>query len=186
MAYNPLIHNRQSIRRKGHDYSQPGYYFVTLCVQYRRCLFGEIPNRKMILKPAGSMIEHWWWELETKFPNIALHEFVVMPDHFHGLIEIVGADLRVRPNDTSIRGTHASMRGTHAGVPLGTMVQWFKTMTTNAYMRGVRDDGWPRFEKRMWQRNYHDRIIENEKCLRQVRNYIIQNPAKWNAANKKR
>lgn len=101
--YNPNIHHRKSIRLKGYDYSQAGLFFITICVQDRKCLFGEIVNGAMILNDAGQMVEKWYRELENKYPDKKCHEMVVMPNHFHCIIEnvvTVGADLRVCPYDT--------------------------------------------------------------------------------------
>jgi putative transposase len=87
--YNPKIHNRQSRRVKGYDYSQPGFHFITICVQNRQRLLGEINNGGMRLTEAGKMVELEWLNLPERFRNIELHEFVVMPDHFHAILEIV-------------------------------------------------------------------------------------------------
>ena len=93
---------RKYIRLRGFDYSNTGFYFITINIQSRLCLFGNIINGKMILNDAGRMIENWYYELESKFPNTRCHEMVVMPDHFHCIIENVmvahvGAPLRGRP-----------------------------------------------------------------------------------------
>ena len=98
-VYNPRIHHRRSIRLKGYDYSQKGLYFITICVQKRLRLFGEIENQQMIANDVSNMIDKWYFELENKFPDIKCHEHIVMPNHFHCIIENtgnpVGADLRV-------------------------------------------------------------------------------------------
>ena len=95
-----------------------------------------------------------------------------MPNHFHGIIVIgVGADLRVGP--------HATRQGTHVGVPLPTVVQWFKTMTTNEYVRGIKRLRWVPFQGRLWQRNYYEHILRDEESLERVRQYITDNPARW-------
>ncbi|MDP4999472.1 MAG: hypothetical protein NWQ41_10940, partial [Saprospiraceae bacterium] len=91
--YNPNIHHRKSIRLKGYDYSQAGLYFITICIQHRACLFGHITKGEMILNDAGNMVKNEWLNLKTRFPNIELHDYVVMPNHFHGILEIVGAPL---------------------------------------------------------------------------------------------
>jgi putative transposase len=103
MIYNPDKHHRpvwlpdrRSIHLKGYDYSQSGAYFVTICTQDRACLFGEIEKSEMQLNDASRMIHYWWNQLTNKYPNIELDEFVIMPNHLHGLI-IVGADPRVCP-----------------------------------------------------------------------------------------
>ena len=86
--YNPQIHHRRSIRMKGYDYSQAGLYYITICCQDRACLFGDIRDKKMILNDAGKMVETQWLNLTTRFPKIILHEFIVMPNHFHSILEI--------------------------------------------------------------------------------------------------
>ncbi len=95
MKYNPAIHNRRSIRLKTYDYSKAGLYFITFCVQNRELLFGAIENDVMFLNDAGKMIYAEWEKLPERFTNIQLHEFVVMPNHFHAILEIVGATLVV-------------------------------------------------------------------------------------------
>jgi putative transposase len=101
--YNPNKHHRKSIRLKGHDYSQAGLYFITICVQDRACLFGKVVNGEMKLNDAGVMVKNEWLKLPQRFPNIQLHEFVVMPNHFHAIMEIVGATLVVAPTTISIQ-----------------------------------------------------------------------------------
>ncbi len=125
MTYNPNIHHRKSIRLKGYDYAQQGLYFITICCQNMVCLFGNIvgaplvgaqnrsaQNRsaqntsaqnieaQMILNDAGKMIETEWLALTTRFTNIILNEFVVMPNHFHGIIEIAD-DIEIQNSEDS-------------------------------------------------------------------------------------
>lgn len=179
--YNPNIHHRRSIRLKGYDYSQAGLYFVTICVQNRECLFGEIADGKMELNDAGTMIEKWYFELGNKFPDIQCHEMIVMPNHFHCIVENigthVGADLRACCPDKPETG---NIEGEHTGSPLHRVVQWFKTMTTNEYIRGVKTLGWQPFNGKLWQRNYWEHIIRNEQSYQTISKYIIDNPTKWN------
>jgi REP element-mobilizing transposase RayT len=151
--------------------------------QGREHLFGEIVDEKMILNEAGEMVVKWWNELPNKFPNVVLGEFVVMPNHFHGIIfivETVGADLRVCPDN---EGNAAEQRGEHVGsplqAPLSQIMQWFKTMTTNEYIRGVKQLNWKPFIGKFWQRNYYEHIIRNEKELKQKTDYILDNPSRW-------
>ena len=204
MPYDPEKHHRRSIRLRGYDYAQAGAYFITICTQARVCLFGQVVDETMHMNDAGQMVQRWWHELNRKFPTVQTDAFVVMPNHIHGIIIIhpVGADLRVCPNDIHIRpdnihvcpndihmrpddqrGTHTNQRGTHAGVPLPEIVQWFKTMTTNEYIRHVKNDGWPPFRKRLWQRNYYEHIIRDEKSLHRIRQYIAENPSRWEQDN---
>jgi putative transposase len=204
MKYNPKKHHRRSIRLKGYDYSRQGRYFVTLCVQDRRHFFGEIINQEMYLNEAGLMIEKWYLELENKFPSIQCHEYVVMPNHFHCIIEItsttVGADLcvcpdpRVNPDQRATPDQHVNpdqrvnpdlcvnsdpILGEHKNSPLSEIIQWFKTMSTNEYIRGVKQLDWPRFNKKLWQRNYYEHIIRNDRACDEIAEYIITNPQKW-------
>jgi REP element-mobilizing transposase RayT len=86
MSYNSNLHHRRSVRLKGYDYSQAGMYFVTICVQDKVCLFGEIIDDEMLLNDAGKMIEKWYFELENKFSDIECGVYVVMPNHFHAII----------------------------------------------------------------------------------------------------
>ena len=82
---------RKSIRLKGYDYSQAGLYFITICCQDRACLFGDVVDGKMILNEAGTMIKTEWLKLPERFKNIELHEYAIMPNHFHGILEIIEA-----------------------------------------------------------------------------------------------
>ena len=175
MKYSPDIHHRRSIRLKGYDYSQAGAYFVTLCTHNKECLFGEIANGAVRLNDEGRMVERWWLELSKKFPTIEIDQYIIMPNHLHGIIwvqyqKVVGADLRVCPDVT---------QGAHTGAPLPTIVQWFKTMTSNEYIRNVKSNGWPPFQGKLWQRNYYEHILRNENELIRTSEYILNNPARW-------
>jgi len=174
---------RRSIRLKGFNYAEPGAYFLTIVTQSRLSLFGGIVDNEMHLNDAGHAITRWWFELERKFIAIETDAFVVMPNHCHGIImmgdSIVGADLRVgSPKEAQI---HPAYPGAHAGAPLPTVIQWFKTMTTNEYMRGVKTFGWPAFRRHLWQRNYYEHIIRDENSLNRIRQYILDNPIRWDA-----
>jgi putative transposase len=175
---------------------------VTFVSQNRECLFGAIVNGKGVLNDAGKILGEWWLELAHKFPSVELDVFITMPNHFHGILfiterDFVGADLRVCPGEEE--GAHA--RGAHAGAPLrvrpgeisgdhtespqrkGTslseIIQWYKTMTTNAYIRGVKQSGWTPFTGKLWQRNYYEHIVRNEADLDRIRQNILTNPIHW-------
>lgn len=172
MSYDPNRHHRRSIRLPGYDYAQPGAYFVTLCVQQRACLFGEIADREMVRNEAGDMVESWWNKLPQKFPTCETDAFVIMPNHVHGIIvmnEAVEADLRIGPD----------RRGAHSRTALPRIVQWFKTMITNAYIRGVNEGEWTPFHGRLWQRSYYEHIVRSDDDLDRVREYTISNPLNW-------
>src|SRR5690606_23648175 len=89
MPYNPEIHHRRSIRLQGYDYSRQGLYFITICCDIRRCLFGGITNGQMVLNEAGKFAKECWKEIQGHFPNAILHEYIIMPNHVHGIIELV-------------------------------------------------------------------------------------------------
>ena len=94
MAYDQDRHHRRSIRLKGYDYTQAGAYFVTICTHERKCLFGDIVDGNMILNDAGRFAEKCWTEIPAHFPHVALDEFVIMPNHIHGILcigDAVGA-----------------------------------------------------------------------------------------------
>ena len=91
--YDPNKHHRRSIRLAGYDYSQAGLYFNTICIQQRKCLLANIVGESLVLNEAGKMVEMEWLALSERFPAIRLHEYIVMPNHFHGIIEIVGSPL---------------------------------------------------------------------------------------------
>lgn len=183
MNYNPEIHHRSSIRLKGYDYSVAGAYFVTICAQGRECLFGEIVDGTMELNNSGRMAENVWLALPERFPDMVVDEFVIMPNHFHGVIVCIGrGESRIRPK---IKGDHKD-QGDHEDRPYGTaegsvgrIVQAFKSLTTNAYIRGVKQSDWPPFAGRLWQRNYYERIVRNDDELNAARKYILDNPMKW-------
>ncbi len=87
--FNPNIHHRRSIRLKGYDYSQAGLYFITLCCKDRECYFGQIENGEMMLNAAGRIAHQEWQHTANIRDNIALHDFIVMPNHIHAIIEIL-------------------------------------------------------------------------------------------------
>ena len=158
------IPSRHSIRLQQYDYSQENFYFVTLCVHSRECLFGNISEGNIALNDAGKMVKHWFFELENKYQNLKCDEFICMPNHAHFIVNfrpMAGAGPCVRPYS------------------LGDLVQWFKTMTTNEYVRKVKDNSWKRFSGKLWQRNYWERVIRSETELYFVREYIAGNPGQW-------
>ena len=101
--YKPEIHHRRSIRLRSHDYSSPGYYFITLCCKNRECLFGEIVDHKMILNDFGRIVHDEWMRSATIRKEIELDEFIVMPNHFHAIVLIhdCRGDRPVAPTETN-------------------------------------------------------------------------------------
>ena len=161
---------RKSPRLQGYDYSANGAYFVTLCTQNRVCLFGDIVENEMHLNDSGQMLLKWWDELQTKFSVVEFDSCVVMPNHLHAIIVLL-LDPAIKESRI---GALLQKR------TLDDIVQWFKTMTTNAYIRGVKQQGWETFPGKLWQRSFHDHIIRNEHDLNTHRQYILSNPERWN------
>ena len=174
MMYEPEIHQRRSIRLKGYDYSQGGAYFVTIVAQGRLCLFGDVVDGEMRANDAGEMVWRVWDGMPGRFPSIEMDEFVVMPNHVHGVIII-------RQSLGSLvggQGDSGVQRDTEA-TTVGDVVGAFKSLTTVEYGRGVRKLDWPPFDRRLWQRNYYERVIRDESEFSRVREYIANNPMEW-------
>jgi REP element-mobilizing transposase RayT len=170
MPYDPHKHHRRSIRLPGYNYASAGAYFLTITTQVRWPWFGRINEGQLQLNAAGQMVLEIWHSLPTRFSFIALDEAILMPDHFHALLWIT-ADRNDQPTPTRPAGT--------AEGSLGRYVQAFKSLSTNSYIHGVRERGWPPFEQRLWQRNYYERIVRDDQELQRVRAYIVNNPARW-------
>ena len=182
--FNPSIHRRRSIRLKDYDYSQAALYFITICCENRNHLFGEILGDKMKLNNAGENAKQCWMSIPQHFPNVQLHEFVIMPNHIHGIIEFVGAknlspndgneSIDIEINDDWANGVRAKyfspLRGTSKTI--GSVVRGFKVGVTK-WMRQNSD------VIDVWQRNYFEHIIRNENSFDTIREYIITNPEKW-------
>ncbi len=193
MRFDPKIHHRRSLRLNEYDYTQQGAYFVTLVVQNRVQMFGSIVDGIVIMNDAGRMIQTAWLALPDRFPSIELDEFVIMPNHMHGILVIggistdvvvtgsepgnVGATLVVAPKPGEV--TPNIWAGTSPAPTLGDVVGAYKSLTTCAYSQSVRDFGWIAFDRRLWQRNYYERIIRDDREWDAIRTYILQNPQQW-------
>ena len=171
MLYNPEKHRRRSIRLQDYDYSQAGAYFITICTKNRECLFGEISDGKIVLNEFGQIVESVWLDLPKHYPNIELDAFVIMPNHIHGIVFIVGAGLKPAP--TKPANTIAPTK-VMKNYPLSEIVRGFKTFSS----RKINE---MRFKSGMslWQRNYYEHIIRNEQSLTHIRDYILTNPLSW-------
>ena len=163
------IHHRRSIRLKGYDYSQPGYYFVTICTRDGECVLGDVVDGKMKLSRIGQLVQITWNCLLKRFHNLELGEFTVMPNHIHGIIIIVGAGLAL-PN----QGAASSAPTKDISIRLGDVVRAFKSISAINVNRFLTRSGVP-----LWQRNYYEHIIRNEESLNYVREYIETNPLRW-------
>ncbi len=165
MKYDAAKHHRRSIRLKGYDYSQAGAYFVTICIKDGLYTLGEIRNNQIYLSEAGLMVQTIWDELPLNYPGVEVDAFVVMPDHFHGIIVLM---------PENISGAIPKKPMT-----LPDVVQRFKSLTTAKYRHGVANLGWTPFPKKFWQRNYHEHIIRDEESCETIREYILNNPIAW-------
>lgn len=169
--YKSIKHNRQSIRLKGYDYSQSGYYFVTICVADRYCLFGRIKDEQMVLNKYGQIAKKEWIRTEKLRNNVRLDDFVVMPNHVHGIIIITDKNSRgvsrYAPNKSKNKFRSPSKN-------LGAIVRGYKSTVTKQINELNNQPG-----DKVWQRNYYDHIIRNRNELDQIRKYIRENPRNW-------
>lgn len=185
-SFNPQIYQRHSTHLKNYDYSSAGAYFVTICTQNRESLFGRISvgagpcaRPQMVLSDAGRMIADVWHQIPSHYPGNDVDEFVVMPNHVHGIV-IVGAGPCCCPENKQRPHEIGQPRGVApTGLPLPDVVHRFKTMTTKLYMDGVKQSGWQPFNGKLWQRGYYEHVIRDDDELKEIRQYILTNPLKW-------
>ena len=154
--------SRRSIRLKNYDYSQSGYYFVTVCAQARECLFGDISSGKVILNEQGKIILNCWHNLPNHYNNIATDYFAIMPNHMHMIIAVGAGLSRLNTGRENLAPT------------LGRIVAYFKYITTKQ-INELQNKG----IKKIWQRNYYEHIIRDNSDLTHIREYIANNPGKW-------
>jgi REP element-mobilizing transposase RayT len=173
MKYNPDIHHRRSIRLKGYDYTQPGAYFITFCTYQRMHLFGEVVNGEMVLNDAGKIAQEEWFNTAKLRPYVKLYdgEFVVMPNHGHGIIWIEDeqwAQQRRAPAETTER-FGKPLKGS-----IPTIVRAYKSAVTYA-VNGIEN----RRGAVLWQSNYYEHVIRNDRELQNIGWYILNNPHNW-------
>ncbi|MAT98216.1 MAG: transposase [Anaerolineaceae bacterium] len=177
MPYDPHKHHRRSIRLKGYDYTTSGIYFVTICVQNRHCVLGEVINGEMVLSPIGQIVADAWCWLAEQYDYVMLGAWTVMPNHLHGLLMLVDLPALDSGTGTSRRGASRRAPTTDVSVKvksLGQLVGAFKTVSTKAINKLQETPG-----TRFWQRNYYERIVRNEREQRAIEQYIYNNPATW-------
>ena len=165
MRYDPDLHHRRSVRLKGYD-SQPGAYFVTVCTRDRECTLGDVIEDEVRVTELGHIVEECWHDLPSHYAHLRLDAFVIMPNHVHAIIILkgypdVGAGLRPAPT------------AKRAGLP--EIVRAFKAFSARRINELLDSAGTP-----FWQRNYYDHVIRNERELNAIRQYIADNPARWN------
>jgi putative transposase len=149
-------------RLRNYDYSTPGLYFVTVCTEGRVTRFGRVVDDVMIPNDPGQMVSDLWFELSIGFPGVMVDAWVTMPNHVHALIGIGLEQPEVLERPT-----------------LPDVMHWYKSKSTNLYIKGVKTAGWPRFDRRLWQPGYHEHIVRDDRDLDRIRDYIEGNPANW-------
>lgn len=149
--------NRRTTRLTNYDYSSEDLYFITICSEGFKSTFGDIINQKIKLSILGRIVNDVWNNLTSRFNNIVLHEFVIMPNHIHGIIEIKN----------------------HGECTLGEIIGAFKSLTTLKYIKVIKQNNLTPFDRRVWQKNYFEHIIRGSKSHEKIAAYIIENPIYW-------
>ena len=154
--------SRRSIRLARYDYSEPTYYFFTLCIVGHKPILGDIVGYKMERSYAGNAVLEAWHGLPKRLSMVDLDAFVVMPNHVHGI-------LFLRPHAAAGAASSAPTKRP----TLGRVLRAFKSLSAAAVNRALNRTG------SVWQRNYYDHIIRSSRDLEEIRMYIAQNPAQW-------
>jgi len=162
------LRSRQSIRLSGFDYSQRGWYFITICTYRRKYFFGDIVGANnhsptyMQLSNIGNIVYTTWKHIPDHYPNVKLDKFIVMPNHVHGIINIYQSDHRAN-NNLPLHGTSQTIGAIIRGFKIG-VTKWCRTYTIT---------------NNVWQRNYYEHIIRDDHDLRRIRQYIANNVINW-------
>ncbi len=181
--FDPNKHHRKSIRLQGYDYSQAGAYFVTIVTYQRDCLFGKIENEEMILNDFGKIADECWRAIPEHFPAVELGAYVVMPNHVHGVIVIRDDESASHLGMTDDVGRGAAMLRPYANATnnhkinvkpgsLGAIIRSYKSTVSYRINKEYNATG-------IWQRNYYEHIIRNEREMDNIWRYIEANPAQW-------
>ena len=160
-----------SRRLKHRDYSAPGFYFVTICSDFKRCIFGIVEDGKMKLSHLGRIVEEAWLALPRQFSRIRLHGRMVMPNHVHGIIEISSVQLAQRA--APLQGAVTEGLELRRASSLSVIVRSFKADVTR---RAGIELHW---NEPVWQRNYFDRVIRDGQEFSNALRYIEENPLRW-------
>ena len=199
MGYDPKIHHRKSIRLKGYDYARAGLYFITLCVQNRAYLFGNISDGRMHLNAYGQIAKEEWENTGIIRKNCTIEEFIIMPDHFHAILSIdyaikktedigvfkspsqtIGAIIRGYKGATTKR-IKGLIRDNNPNISSAGELQFAPTefAPTEFGLKGQKSTKTIDLSKSIWQRDYYESIIRDERAYLNIKNYIINNPTKW-------
>lgn len=171
MPYDPQKHHRRSIRLKGYDYTQPGAYYVTICTAARQCLFGQVVKGEMQLNLLGCIAKFFWLQIPAHFPHIQLDTYVIMPDHLHGILVIVD-DTIVGTRHCRVSTKEQFCQPIRGSIP--TAIRSFKGAVTKQ-IHGFFETT----EVPIWQSSFYESIIRAQADLNSCRQYIIENPQRW-------
>jgi putative transposase len=163
MSAKQKFHGLKPTRLKEYDYSNVGWYYVTICTQKHAMYFGRVKNKEIQKNVLGKIADKYWKEIPKHFPEVELDEYIIMPNHIHGIIiinDVVGDAKFASPTDRT-------------KMTLSKVIQQFKRAVTIEVKTSF-----PKSNFR-WQRSFYDRIIRNDKELYFIRRYIKQNPLKW-------
>jgi REP-associated tyrosine transposase len=165
MKFNPKTHHRQSVRLKGYDYTQPGWYFVTVCTHGKRFLFGDVSDGQMLRNGLGDVAQVEWFRSAKLRDDVLTDAFIVMPNHIHGVLARRG---------TARRAPTVERFGQPVVGSLPTLVRAYKAAVTRN-VNLIRNTA----GEAVWQRNYYEHVIRNDRDLNRVREYICRNPERW-------
>jgi REP element-mobilizing transposase RayT len=163
---------RKWIRLKKYDYSDAGWYFVTICSQNMECLFGNVVDNQIKLNKFGKIVQQYWLRISEYFDNVVLDEFVIMPNHIHGIVVIRNSSVGA-----------GFPRPINQFRPLfGQIIGYFKYQSTKKINILIKGSGNPTPTKepnKIFQRSYYEHVIRNEMDLFRIRQYIYNNPGNW-------
>ena len=163
---------RKHIRLRNFDYSSQGWYFITICTKNRKHYFGEIKDGQMHLSAIGEQANLYWEEIPQHFPHIELNEFIIMPNHIHGIIGIVSTDTTCRVPTKIPIGKKTNEFGKTIAGSISAIIGQFKSTLT----RWSRKNGHENFA---WHVRFHDHIIRDDRAFQNISNYIKNNPGNW-------
>ncbi len=158
--------NHKTIRIQDFDYKLAGTYFLTICTYKMNCIFGKINNERMILDNCGKIAEKYWLEIPMHFPRAEIDSFIVMPNHIHGIINII--------DDVGAGHVQPEINKYQRIIPnsIGSMIRSYKSAVTKWIHKNTTINN-------VWQRNYYEHIIQNDNELYRIQEYIHYNPLNW-------
>ncbi len=181
-----ILKNRKYNRLQNYDYSQNGYYFVTICTKDKIEYFGKIENEKMILNEIGKIANQCWLEISKHFPDVKLDEHMIMPNHLHGIVVIENNPVGNNNYCSNHIDYYSNNTRNENFRSLQFRQKWHgaKSHSLSSIIRGFKIGvtKWCRnnnYEFFQWQKSFYDHIIRNEKSLSNIREYIRNNPLKW-------